>query len=82
MRSKLVFTQQYPSYDSIKPYVVGTQKNCLTETILLSTNNIGFEGYSRIWGCEILFLSRALAHNVFNPFPHIDASAADNFLKT
>ena len=26
----------------IKTYVVGTQKNRLTETILLSTHNIGF----------------------------------------
>ena len=28
------------SYFSTKTYVVGTQKNCLNETVLLSTNNI------------------------------------------
>ena len=28
------------SYFSTKTYVVGTQKNCLNETILLSTQNI------------------------------------------
>ena len=52
------------SNDSTKPYVVGTQKNRLTETILLSTHNIGFQGQIRIWGCEILFLSGALILHV------------------
>ena len=28
------------SYFSTKTYVVGTQKNCLNETVLLSTQNI------------------------------------------
>ena len=59
-RSKLVFTQQYLSYYSTKHYVVGTQKNRLTETIPLITHTIGLEGHIRIWDCEILFLSRAL----------------------
>ena len=38
-----LFSPQYLSYYSTYPYVVGTQKNRLTETILLSTNNIGFK---------------------------------------
>ena len=37
---------------SLKPYVVGTQKNHLTETILLSTHNVGFGRVIR----EIFFL--------------------------
>ena len=32
---------QYPSNDSTDPYVVGTQKYSLCETILLSTYNLG-----------------------------------------
>ena len=34
------FLSCYPTY----PYDVGTQKNRLTEMILLSTHNIGFKG--------------------------------------
>ena len=30
------------SYPSVKTYVLGTQKNCLIETVLLSTHNICF----------------------------------------
>ena len=30
-KSKLVFSQQYLSYDSTKSYVMDTQKSCLTE---------------------------------------------------
>ena len=41
---------------------MGTQKNCLTETILLSTHNIEFDGQIKIWRCEILVLSRALIY--------------------
>ena len=50
-RSKQVFPQPYLSFDSTKPYVVGTQNNCHTETILLSTSthNIGFECQIRFW---------------------------------
>ena len=58
--SKLVFSQQYLSKDSTKPYVVGTQKNRLPETILLSTYNIGFKGHKRILVLEIFVLSRTL----------------------
>ena len=50
--SKLIFSRQYLSYDSLKLYVVGTQKNRLIETVLLSTHNIGFDGHVIIWGCE------------------------------
>ena len=35
------FSTQYLSYYPTKPYIVGTRKNRLTETILLSTHNIG-----------------------------------------
>ena len=45
------------SYPSVKTYVVGAQKNCLNETVLLSTHNIsvGWEArkltidYALIW---------------------------------
>ena len=40
------FTPQYLSHYWTQPYVVRTQKNCLCDTILLSTNNIAF-------GCQI-----------------------------
>ena len=40
--------------------MVGTQKNRLNETILLSTHNIGFECQMRILEHEKLPLSRAL----------------------
>ena len=39
--------QKYFSYFSTKTYVVGTQKNRLNETILLSTHNIICCGYSK-----------------------------------
>ena len=32
--------KEYFSYFSTETYVVGTQKNCLNETVLLSTQNI------------------------------------------
>ena len=38
-----LFSPQYLSYYSTYPYDVGTQNNRLTETILLSTHNIGFK---------------------------------------
>ena len=41
--SEQLFSPQYFPYYSIKSYVVGTQKNCLTQMILLSTHNIVFE---------------------------------------
>ena len=41
-RSSLVFFLQYLSYNSTKPYVLSTQNNHLTETVLSSTLNIGF----------------------------------------
>ena len=41
-------------------YVVGTQKNRLTETILLSTHNIGFGSQIRILEHDKYPLSRAL----------------------
>ena len=39
-------------YSTFKPYVVGTQKNRLSETILLSTHSIGFDLVIReiLWG--------------------------------
>ena len=36
-----LFSPQYLAYHPTKPYDEGTQKNCLTETTLLSTHNIG-----------------------------------------
>ena len=33
-------TEKYVSYFTIKTYVVGSQKNRLNETVLLSTHNI------------------------------------------
>ena len=36
-------TENYFSYFSTKTYVVGTQKNCLNETALLSTQNMCFD---------------------------------------
>ena len=44
----------------IKTYVMDTQKNRLTETILLSTHNIGFGGQMRILEHEKRSLSTAL----------------------
>ena len=41
-------------------YSKESQKNHLTEMILLSTYNIRFEGHIRILGCEIVFLSKGL----------------------
>ena len=38
-----MFYPEQLTYYSIKPYVVCTQKNRLTETLLLSTHDIGFE---------------------------------------
>ena len=40
-----VHTKKYLSYFSTKTYIVGTQKNRLNETILLSTQNL----ISRCW---------------------------------
>ena len=40
------FHPHYLSYDLTKPYVVGTLKFHLTQTILLSTHNIGFKWVS------------------------------------
>ena len=51
-----VYSTCYPT----KSYVVGTQKNRLTETILLSTHNIGFECQIRILEHEKCPISRAL----------------------
>ena len=46
---KLNFKGPELPYFSSKSGVVGTQKNCLDETILLSTNNIGFrEGIRKL----------------------------------
>ena len=52
IRNELVFSHPYLSYDSSKPYAVGTQKNRLIDTILLSTHNIGFWSQVMIWRCE------------------------------
>ena len=35
----MYLTEKYFSFFSTKTYVVGTQKNCLNETVLLSTQN-------------------------------------------
>ena len=45
------------SYPSILTYVLGTQKNRLTETVLLSTHNI-------LFGCEIRKLFFCYAHGL------------------
>ena len=42
-----LFSSQYLSQSPTEPYDVGTQKNRLIETILLSTNIIGLEGRIR-----------------------------------
>ena len=56
-----VFLIWYLSKHSlIKTYVVGTQKNFLTEMILLSTHTIGFGGQIRILEHEKRSLSSAL----------------------
>ena len=51
---------QFLSYYYSKPYVVGTQKNHLTQAILLSTHSIGLEGQIRIFKYAKHPLSRAL----------------------
>ena len=43
---------------------MGTQKNRLSETILLSTHNIGFDSKIRVLKFEILLLFRALIYPV------------------
>ena len=48
----------------IKTYAVGTQQNRLSETILLSTHNIGFKGQIRILEHENRSLCRALLNIV------------------
>ena len=48
MMSIELFFLQYLSYYPNKPYDVGTQKNHLIETILLSTHNKGLESQVRI----------------------------------
>ena len=40
-------TENYFSYFLAKTYVVGTQKNCLHETVLLSTQNKCFNWWIR-----------------------------------
>ena len=48
-------------YLTLKPYVVGTQKNCLSETILLSAHNIRFSGVMKeIWMGKDLFTPTCL----------------------
>ena len=42
-----VCSKKYFSYFSTKTYVVGTQKNRLNETVLLSTHNIGSNQWVR-----------------------------------
>ena len=42
-RYEQYLTSENP-YMAVKPYSVGTQKNRLSETILLSTHNLGFSG--------------------------------------
>ena len=64
--SEQVFSPQYFSYYSTKSYVVGTQKNRLTDTILWSTLNIGFECQIRILEHENIPLSRALVMYVIS----------------
>ena len=50
----------------IKTYIVGTQKNRLTEKILLSTHTIGFEGWTNILEHEKRSLSRALHYELYH----------------
>ena len=62
---------------------MGTPKNCLSETILLSTHNIGLYGQIRILEHEKRPLSRALdlpQHRLADePFPTFNKSAAVDF---
>ena len=48
----------------IKTFVVGTQKNRLTETIILSTHNIGFGGQIRSLKHTKRSLSRDLSESM------------------
>ena len=54
------FFPQYLSYYRTNPYDVGTLKNRLTETILLSTHSIEFKGEMTILEPAKRPLSRAL----------------------
>ena len=58
--------ENYFSYFSIKTYVVGTQKNCLNETVLLGTPKHMFELMGKeinaILGAQTILI-RTYAHN-------------------
>ena len=56
----MVFFYKYLYYEKNEPYIIGTQKNRLTERILFNNHNIGLNGQIKILGCEIFFLSRAI----------------------
>ena len=45
-RREVIFPKKFP-YFSCKIYVVGTQKNRLIETVILSTHNIHFDSTLR-----------------------------------
>ena len=72
-------------YLTLKPYVVGTQKNCLIETILLSTHNIGFAWIIR----EILRGKQLFTPPYMDPciyvilrvYRHVYTFAKDHFWK-
>ena len=72
-----LFSQNHLPYYPIKPFNVGTQKNHLNETIILSTHNIGLEGQIRILEHAKRPLSRT-----YKPFPVYKKSSADNFEKS
>ena len=44
----------YFSYFSMKTYVVGTQKKCLTEALLISTHNVYFQKHNILELCILL----------------------------
>ena len=63
-RGLQLFSPQYLSHYQTKPYVVGTQKNRLSETIRLSTYNIGLADKIRILEQANRSLSRVLHNQV------------------
>ena len=81
---KIGFSHMISLLALIKTYGVGTQKNRLTETILLSTHNIGFGSQISNLGHEKRSLSRDLLVDSTLSFTqrHLEASAEVNFYPT
>ena len=76
-RGTHLFSPQYLPYFPIKCYNVGTQKNHLTETILLSTHNIGLE--DQLWMLKHGKLPLCRALNNFKIIPQ-KCSLGENYV--